>query len=61
MDDIDLIAKKPTRVMLFRLIRHLGNPLSQAWLEQEQVLKGPPQSITKISNDKFEAILASGG
>ena len=60
MDDIDLIAKKPTRVMLFRLIRHLGNPLSQAWLEQEQVLKGPPQSITKISNDKFEAILASG-
>lgn len=61
MADIDLMAKKPTRVMLFRLVRHLTNPLSQAWLEQVGVLKGPPQSITKIANDKFETILAHGG
>lgn len=61
MADIDLMAQKPTRVLLFRLVRHLTNPLSQAWLEQEHVLKGPPQSITKIEHDKFEAILAHGG
>lgn len=61
MDDIEKMAKKPTRVMLFRLVRHLVNPLSQAWLENEHVLCGPPQSITHISNDKFEKILAHGG
>lgn len=61
MDDIEKMAKKPTRVMLFRLVRHLVNPLSQAWLENEHVLRGPPQSITHISNDKFEKILAHGG
>ena len=61
MGDINLMATKPTRVMLFRLVRHLTNPLSQMWLEQERVLKGPPQSITKISHDKFETIFAHGG
>ncbi|HUW36180.1 MAG TPA: GNAT family N-acetyltransferase [Rhodocyclaceae bacterium] len=61
MADIDFMAEKPTRVMLFRLVRHLTNPLTQVWLEREQVLKGPPQSITKIANDKFETILAHGG
>jgi EVE domain/Acetyltransferase (GNAT) family len=61
MADIDLMAKKPTRVMLFRLVRHLTNPLSQVWLEQAHVLNGPPQSITKIEHEKFETILAHGG
>lgn len=61
MADIDLMAQKPTRVMLFRLVRHLTNPLSQAWLEQTHVLNGPPQSITKIEHEKFETILAHGG
>lgn len=61
MDDIQRMAEKPTRVMLFRLVRHLANPLSQTWLEHEHVLRGPPQSITHISNEKFEKILAHGG
>lgn len=61
MADINLMAQKPTRVMLFRLVRHLSNPLSQAWLEQSHMLNGPPQSITKIEHEKFETILAHGG
>ena len=60
MDDIGKMASKPTRVMLFRLIRHLENPLPQSWLEQAGVLNGAPQSITKISDDRFEFILTHG-
>lgn len=60
MADINSMAHKPTRVMLFRLIRHLSNPLSQAWLEQQGILKGAPQSITKMSNENFEEILSNG-
>lgn len=60
MADIDLMANKPTRVMLFRLVRHLSNPLPQTWLEQQGILKGPPQSITRIENDNFERVLSNG-
>lgn len=60
MDEISKMATKPTRVMLFRLLRHFENPLSQAWLEQSGVLRGAPQSITQISHEKFEQILAHG-
>jgi len=60
MEQIGEMAAKPTRVMLFRLVRHLDNPLPQSWLEQNGVLNGAPQSITKISDDRFERILAHG-
>jgi len=57
MDDITNMAKKPTKVMLFRLIGHTDNQLSQKWLETKGVLKGPPQSITKISHESYQKIL----
>lgn len=60
MDEIQQMARKPTRVMLFRLVRHLDAPLTQEWLERARVLRGAPQSITRISHDKSEAILSSG-
>lgn len=59
MDEITRMAGKPTRVMLFRLIRHFNNPLSQAWLEHHRVLNGAPQSITSITHEKFETIIAN--
>lgn len=59
MKEIEEMAIKPTRVMLFRLVRHLKNPMSQSLLERTGILKGPPQSIMKISHDAFERILHS--
>ena len=56
MDEIEEIALRPTKVMLFRLVKHLNLPLSQNWLKENNVLHGPPQSITKISHDAFERI-----
>lgn len=60
MQEIEAMIKKPTRVMLFRLIKHFERPFSQPWLEANSVLKGPPQSITKISNNSFEKVFANG-
>lgn len=60
MTDIEGMAAKPTRVMLFRLMRHLTNPVPQAWLEQAGALNGSPQSITRIDNERFERVLSYG-
>ncbi len=59
MKEIEQIAVKPTRVMLFRLIRHLNRPLSQSLLELRGILKGPPQSILKIPHNIFERLFDS--
>lgn len=60
MSEIEAMAKKPTKVMLFRLVRHFNHPLSQGWLESVGILRGAPQSIMSISHDAFERILANG-
>jgi hypothetical protein len=57
MEDIRAMAAKQTKVMLFRLIRHFKTPLHQSWLQQNDILKRSPQSITKISNEAFEKIM----
>lgn len=59
MGEIQQMARKPTRVMLFRLVRHLESPLTQNWLEHAGVLRGAPQSITRITHEKYETILSS--
>jgi len=61
MKEIEDMARKPTRVMLFRLVGHLNNPLPQSWLEANGILNGTPQSIVKISDDAFERVLAGAG
>jgi GNAT superfamily N-acetyltransferase len=57
MEEIQQMAAKPARVMLFRLVRHFENPLPQVVLERKRILNGPPQSITRISHESFERIL----
>lgn len=56
MEEIEEMAQKPTRVMLFRLVKHFEHPMPQSLLERLAILKGPPQSIVKISHDAFERI-----
>lgn len=60
MDEITEKARKPTRVMLFRLAGHLRTPLSRDWLVDHGVLKDRPQSITKITDEAFEMVLENG-
>ncbi len=51
--EIEEIANKPTKVILFWLSLHFENPLKYKNLLDYQILKGPPQAIIKISHDKY--------
>lgn len=60
MEEIAGLVTKPTRVMLFRLVKHFSKPLSLEWLTYRRITKGAPQSIMKISTTAFEEVLKNG-
>jgi len=60
MDEISDMVKQPTRVMLFRLIKHFQQPLDLEWLKRNRITNGAPQSIMKISTAAFEGVLTHG-
>jgi hypothetical protein len=60
MEEIAQMVKRPTRVMLFRLVRHFQQPLDLTWLKSHGVTKGAPQSIVHISTAAFEKVFSNG-
>jgi len=60
MAEIARMAAKPTRVMLFRLVRHLNNPVSFAWLRMKGIVEGSVQTTRKIGQQQYDAILQEG-
>ena len=58
MQDIERMTRKPTKVMLFRLIRHFKSLLSHDWLLNNHVVNGNIQSIRAIGAETYRAILA---
>lgn len=61
IQEIEGMASRPTKVILFRVVKHLTKPVSYQQLQSEGVVKGPIQSITHISDDNFSRVLAAGG
>jgi GNAT superfamily N-acetyltransferase len=57
MQDIEAKARKPTKVMLFRLVRHFNSPPSHDWLLDNQIIKGNFQSIRALGADAYTKIL----
>lgn len=57
--EIDELAKKPTKVILFRLIGHLSAPVPYEKLMQDGVVTGPIQSIRKVSDASFSRVLTA--
>lgn len=60
MNQISGMAKKPTKVMLFWLINHLERPKSYDELIACGVFSRAPQSITKITDEKYKKIIENG-
>jgi hypothetical protein len=52
-EEIEEMSKKPTKVILFKWHLHFENPLKYKNLFDNQILNGPPQTIIKISHDKY--------
>jgi hypothetical protein len=59
--EIQEMAKRPTRVLLFRFVRHFPRPIALAEMTRNRVLNGQPQSITRITHEAFERAIALGG
>lgn len=58
---IEEMAVEPTKVVLFRLVEHLPNPVSFQRLQDDGVVTGNIQSITKISDVAFSTVLRAAG
>nr|WP_297384505.1 GNAT family N-acetyltransferase [uncultured Roseateles sp.] len=61
IEAIEKMAAQPTKVILFRLVKHLAQPVSYQRLRDDAVVTGPIQSITKISDAEFCRVLAAAG
>lgn len=59
LGEIDELAKKPTKVILFRLIGHFPTVVSYEQLTRDDVVTGPIQSIRKVSDASFSKVLAA--
>nr|WP_279343759.1 N-acetyltransferase [Variovorax terrae] len=59
--EIEDMAARPTKVILFRLVKHFSAPVSIKRLLTDGVVAGNIQSITKISDDAFSRVLTTAG
>lgn len=57
--EIDALAEKPTKVILFRLVGHFNKPVPYTHLMREGIVTGPIQSIRKIPDVSFSQVLAA--
>jgi hypothetical protein len=48
------MIKKPVLVIDFRLIKHLKEELPFALLKRKFILKGPPQTIMTLDEDRYK-------
>ena len=58
MTDIEDMAHKPTKVMLFRLVKHFVYPQSFNWLTQNRVVNGNIQTIREIDDDAYQRLIS---
>jgi rRNA-processing protein FCF1 len=61
LKDIELLAKKPTTVIVFRWHFYMPNFVSFPYLITNRILSGPPQSILEISHEKYQLVKQGGG
>ena len=57
MQDIEQMARRPTKVMLFRMVRHFNLAPSRAWLLTNRIVNGNIQSIRAISAAAYRTII----
>lgn len=61
IEEIDEMAKRRTKVILFRLVEHFPHSVPYDLLLREHVVSGPIQSIRKVPDDAFSRVLAAAG
>lgn len=59
LGEIEKLANKPTKIILFRLIGHFSRAISYGQLIEDGIVTGPIQSIRKVSDAAFARVLSS--
>lgn len=59
LTEIDELAKKPTKIILFRLIGHFSTTVPYVQLIRDRVVTGPIQSIRRVTDASFSQVLAA--
>lgn len=57
IEQIAEMAHKPTKVMLFRLVKHFDNPPSFDWLIKNKIVNGNIQTIREIDDDAYQRLI----
>jgi hypothetical protein len=55
-EDIEKMAEKRTKVILFRIAQHLERGIPFGWLKRQHIVNGNIQTIRKISDASFKKI-----
>jgi hypothetical protein len=55
-EEIEKMAEKKTKVILFRLALHFTKTIPFKWLTDNEIVKGNIQTIRRISNESFKKI-----
>lgn len=55
------MAEKEVKIILFRMIKHLQQPVSFKELIERGILSGPAQSIVKLDESKYRSFLNAAG
>ena len=61
ISEIQEMAKRRTKVILFRLVGHLPQVVPYGRLIKDEVVSGPIQSIRKVNDESFSRVLAAAG
>lgn len=59
--DIEQMAKKDVKVMLFRFIKHLPRPLSFEEMNNHGFITGPIQSVSRLDEDVYQRLANAAG
>lgn len=59
--EIDEMIKRPVTIILFNYHFHFEKSIKYKMLKDQKILKGPPQSIMEIDNDKYLYIKKQSG
>ena len=59
IDEINRMAARLTKVILFRLVEHLPKPVPYDQLLSQGVVSGPIQSIRQVTDESFLRVLTA--
>lgn len=61
IEEIEFIALRPTTVILFSWHLHLRTPVNLNELKRNKILKAAPQTVTRISHEKYLNLKIASG